>query len=110
MKENAIQGFLNALEIDKKADQFIEENKAMIEELRKNKKFTQELEKHKALANEIGLLIYHLILKGELCNCAIASILEKNEATIAHHLRKLEKAGLIIGRKKSYFTYYSAIP
>jgi DNA-binding transcriptional ArsR family regulator len=109
MKEESIQGFLDTLEIKKTPEKFIEENKSMIEEMRKEKKFKQELEKHKALSNEIGLLIYHLILKGELCNCAIAAILEKNEATIAHHLRKLEKAGLIIGRKKSYFTYYSAV-
>ena len=110
MKEETIQGFLKTLEIEKNPDDFIAENKIKIQSLAKDPSFKKELERHKALSNEIGLMIYHLILQGEFCNCAIAAILEKKEATIAHHLRKLEKAGLIIGRKRSYFTYYSAAP
>lgn len=110
MKEETIPEFLKTLSIDKNTDEFLAENKAMIQNLLNDPSFKIELAKHKALSNEIGLLIYYLILQGEFCNCAIAAIIGKKEATIAHHLRKLEKAGLIIGRKKSYFTYYSIAP
>lgn len=87
--------------------EFMEKYVDFLTKLHKNADFKKELTIHKALSSKLGLEIYNLLQQEEMCNCAIAGILGKNQATIAHHLRKLEQAGLIIGRKKSYFSIYT---
>jgi len=50
--------------------------------------------------------IYQLIQKGELTNGALAKILSLSEGSITHHIKKLDDAGLIIGRNKGHFIIY----
>jgi ArsR family transcriptional regulator len=45
----------------------------------------------------------------ERCVCELEAILDKSQPSISHHLRELEKAGLIRGWKKGKYTYYNLV-
>jgi ArsR family transcriptional regulator len=47
--------------------------------------------------------------KKEYCVCELEAILNKAQSTISHHLRELEKIGLIRGWKKGKFTHYKLL-
>lgn len=106
MSEPSIIDFLNLMNHPSSAEDFNNFYKSFINSLNKSPEFKSELSIHKALSNKLSLEIFKLIQKEDLCNCAIAEILNQKQATIAHHLRKLQDAGLIEGYRKSYFTIY----
>ena len=75
--------------------------------LKINQDFTQLNEFLNALGNKDRLIIIKtLIEKGEQCVCELEAILDKSQPSISHHLRSLERVGLIRGWKKGKFTYY----
>jgi len=60
-----------------------------------------------ALGNEMRLRILSLLLEGERCVSEIVESVQSSGSTVAHHLRTLEEAGLVIGNRIGRFTYYS---
>jgi ArsR family transcriptional regulator len=62
-----------------------------------------------ALGNKERLLILTALMNKERCVCELEAILDKSQPSISHHLRELEKAGLIRGWKKGKYTYYTLI-
>jgi len=75
--------------------------------LKINQEFSQLIEFLNALGNKDRLIIIKtLIEKGEQCVCELEAILDKSQPSISHHLRTLERVGLIRGWKKGKFTYY----
>jgi DNA-binding transcriptional ArsR family regulator len=107
MKNSSVQDYLDLMKPNVSKDEFLGQNRNFIQNSEKSEEFHRELKVYKALANDLSLKIFILIQREEeLCNCAIAEILNENLTTTAHHLRKLEQAGLIVGRKKSYFIMY----
>ena len=62
-----------------------------------------------ALASKERLIIIESLKDQDRCVCELETILDKSQSTISHHLRKLERAGLIHSFKKGNYTYYGLI-
>lgn len=60
-----------------------------------------------ALGNETRLQILRLLLSGEMCVSDIVESVGGAASTVAHHLRTLEDAGLIVSRRHGRSTYYA---
>ena len=76
----------------------------------KAEKFTGDLTKFfSALANKKRVMILSILKKKDRCVCEIEAILDESQPAISHHLRILEKAGLIRGWKKGKFTHYDVV-
>jgi len=65
----------------------------------------------KALADQTRLRIFEAISKKENLNCGdIVSMRGVTPATVSHHLRILNEAGLIECRKEGQFVYSRSLP
>jgi ArsR family transcriptional regulator len=65
----------------------------------------------KALADETRLLIFEAISAKEQMNCGeIVSMREVTPATVSHHLKILNEAGLIECRREGQFVYSRSVP
>ena len=62
-----------------------------------------------ALASKKRIIIIKVLKEGDRCVCELETILDKSQSTISHHLRKLEKPGLIYSFRKGNYTYYGLI-
>ena len=60
----------------------------------------------KALANEDRLRVLETLRESECCGCELQVVLDAPQSTVATHLRKLKKAGLVKSRKKGKWSYY----
>ena len=71
-----------------------------------------EIEKiSKALADETRLRIFEAISVGEHINCSeIVSMRGVTPATVSHHLKILNDAGLIACRRHGQFVYSEPVP
>ena len=104
--ESRINEFLKCCNLDQNSQAFVKLRQDQSTEIKNSEEFKKKLRIHSALANKNRFLIYRLIQKEELCNCALARILGLTEGSITHHIKKLEKAGLIIGKNQGHFTIY----
>lgn len=65
----------------------------------------------KALADETRLRIFEAIAGEEQMNCGeIVSMRGVTPATVSHHLKVLQEAGLIACRREGQFVFNQAIP
>ena len=65
----------------------------------------------KALADETRLMIFEAISRRKLMNCGeIVSLQGVTPATVSHHLKILNEAGLVECRKEGQFVYSQAVP
>ena len=101
------QDYLKICEIDENPGEFIKDKIEYVSKIRESDDFQKELKRYSALANKNRLMIYQLIQEGEYCNCSLAKILGLSEGSITHHVKKLDEAGLIIGRNKGHFIIYN---
>jgi len=58
------------------------------------------------LANPARLMILRLLAERELCVCEVSFALRMTQPTTSHHLRILERAGLVDGRPSGRWTFY----
>ncbi|QSO47749.1 ArsR/SmtB family transcription factor [Alicyclobacillus mengziensis] len=65
---------------------------------------------HKALGDETRLKILAMLLVQDVCLCEIVDGLKIPTSTINHHLKILERGGVIEGRREGKFTVYSIDP
>lgn len=78
--------------------------------IRGNKEFIRLREFLSALGNKDRLLIVKILKeRGEQCVCELELLLDKSQPSISHHLRNLERIGLIRGWKKGKFTFYELV-
>lgn len=79
----------------------------------KDLKFNQKLISLSTFLNALGnkerLTILTALKNKERCVCELEAILDKSQPSISHHLRELEKVGLIRGWKKGKYTYYTLL-
>lgn len=65
----------------------------------------------KALADETRLMIFEAIAREKQMNCGeIVSLRGVAPATVSHHLKILNEAGLVECRKEGQFVYSRAVP
>lgn len=65
----------------------------------------------KALADETRLMIFEAIAREKQMNCGeIVSLQGVAPATVSHHLKILNEAGLVECRKEGQFVYSRAVP
>lgn len=67
----------------------------------------EKIEIFKALAEKNRLLILDMLSCGELCACNIIEGLELTQPTVSHHMKILQQAGLVNGRKEGKWMHYS---
>lgn len=58
------------------------------------------------LADETRLKILSLLWMSDLCMCEIVAALNTATSTISHHLKIMEKGGVISARREGKFTIY----
>ena len=105
--DSRLQDYLKICDINEDPGEFIRERIDFVDKIVKSDEFQMKLQRYSALANKNRLLIYQLIQEGDFCNCSLAKILGLSEGSITHHVKKLDEAGLIIGRNKGHFIFYS---
>ena len=59
----------------------------------------------KAMSHPIRLEMVELLLQRRMCVRSLAHHFEVSEPTISVHLKVLKNAGLIVGKKKSYYMH-----
>jgi ArsR family transcriptional regulator, arsenate/arsenite/antimonite-responsive transcriptional repressor len=65
----------------------------------------------KALADKTRLRIFEAISRSGHMNCGeIVSMRDVTPATVSHHLKVLNDAGLIVCRREGQFVYSEAVP
>ena len=76
--------------------------------LRAARAFDTSLAGYKALADENRLLAMALLARRrELCACEIQAATGLTHATVSHHMRVLEAAGLVRSRRSGKWVYYA---
>ncbi len=68
---------------------------------------TEEHKVFKGLADPNRLLLLEIISKGEECNCNLGDKINMPLSTLAHHLKVLVEANLVLTRKEGKWTYYT---
>jgi len=61
----------------------------------------------KALADTNRIMIVDMLSCGELCACEILEGFNITQPTLSHHMKILCDCGLVNGRKKGKWTYYT---
>ncbi|MBY9019556.1 MAG: winged helix-turn-helix transcriptional regulator [Candidatus Lokiarchaeota archaeon] len=108
-RETEIKATLSKCEDVSDVDIFFDQLSNLREKL-KQEKFTDDLSIFfSALANKKRVMIINILKKKDRCVCEIEAVLDESQSSVSHHLRILEKSGLIRGVKKGKFTHYEII-
>jgi ArsR family transcriptional regulator, lead/cadmium/zinc/bismuth-responsive transcriptional repressor len=114
MKQQRKQEIINSLKMcaelsDGDLENHFENLRQLGKNILENKKL-KKLEKFfNLLGNDTRLILLKLLSQKSYCVCELETILDKAQSSISHHLRLLEKAGLIRGIKSGYFTNYEVV-
>ena len=60
----------------------------------------------KALADETRLKMVIMLLEKDYCVGGLARHLNISKAAVSQHLKVLRESGLVVGEKRSYYTFY----
>lgn len=108
-REIEIKNILCCVKGEEPGEQHCKDMKALGTELKNDKTINNLSEFFSALGNKDRLIILNVLKDGELCVCELELVLNKSQPSISHHLRTLERVGLIRGYKKGKFTYYEIL-
>ena len=109
MSKERFKNYIQEVERETTCGEFLKENRDFVMKLTQDSEKLQEYNIHKALSNLKRYIIYKLLENKPMCTCALANVLQVSDSTITHHLKILESAGLIVGKKEGYFTRYFII-
>ena len=108
-RETEIKATLSKCEDVADVDIFFDQLSILRENLKQDK-FTDDLTKFfSALANKKRIMIINILKKKDRCVCEIEAVLDESQPAVSHHLRILEKSGLVKGWKKGKFTHYDIV-
>ncbi|MFX1420176.1 MAG: ArsR/SmtB family transcription factor [Promethearchaeota archaeon] len=79
------------------------------DKLYQESKFNDLIEFLNALSNKKRLIILNILKEKDRCVCELEATLDESQPSISHHLKILERAGLIRGWKKGKFTHYDFV-
>ncbi len=54
--------------------------------------------------------VVELLAREELCVCHLVEELHAPQSLVSHHLKVLRDAGLVVGERWRYWTYYRLVP
>jgi ArsR family transcriptional regulator, arsenate/arsenite/antimonite-responsive transcriptional repressor len=63
-----------------------------------------------ALSEPIRWRMVELLRGEQLCVCHLVEELEIPQPLVSHHLKVLREAGLVVGERYRYWTYYRLVP
>jgi predicted transcriptional regulator len=106
MTEDRLKTYIETLDVETSCKEFIDVNTKILNEIKKNPKFVNQLKIHRALSNIKRFLILKILEAKPMCTCALANLFDATDGAITHHLKILEGAGLIVGKKQGYYTIY----
>jgi DNA-binding transcriptional ArsR family regulator len=95
--------FCDAPDTEKYESQLRENVREYLEKLDLKK----AVEYHKALGDENRLSIMRLLRFREMCVCELTAALGISQPNLTHHVKKLERAGLVKSDKRGKWVYYS---
>lgn len=104
-----IKTLIECIGLDVDVHKYITDLENSRDEILSRKNFKENVISHKALGNKSRFLIYNLIKKKEMCICELSTILDLTQPTISHHVKVLEQAGLIEGKRSGKFTHYEIV-
>ena len=85
----------------------VPEYRGLARDLTGSPRFSSALARARALADESRLTAVGLLRrKPELCACEIQASLGVTHATVSHHMRILEGAGLVSSERRGKWMYY----
>ena len=105
-REEEIKQIICTYRSDSCAEDYFNKLQDLGNNLRKSERINQLCSFLNALGNKDRLTIVKVLQEGEQCVCELEAILDKSQPSISHHLRNLERIGLIRGWKKGKFTFY----
>lgn len=106
MSEERFKKYIQELERGTTCAEFLQKHENFISDIIKNPEAKKEHKIHKALSKLKRYLMYKLLQEKPMCTCALAKVFQISDGTVTHHLKILEEAGLIMGKKEGYFTRY----
>ncbi|MHA1490351.1 MAG: ArsR/SmtB family transcription factor [Promethearchaeota archaeon] len=106
MTNDRFKNYIDFLDEEIAQDAYLKRSRTILKTIENEPQFIEQLKIHGALSNKKRFLILKFIEKQPICTCALAKILKATDGAISHHLKILERAGLIIGKKEGYFTSY----
>jgi len=104
-----IKSLIECIGLNVDVNEYIRNLEKNRDEILSKKDFKEKVIYHKALGHETRYLIYNLIQKKEMCICELSTILTSTQPTISHHVKILERAGLVTGVKSGKFIHYQVI-
>lgn len=105
-KEDRFQNYISDIEPETTCKAFLEKGKKKLVEIRTNEENLDEFKVYKALGHKLRYHIYKMLEIKPMCTCALARLFQKPDSSITYHLKILQNAELIIGRKQGYYTIY----
>ena len=67
--------------------------------------------RYEALADPSRLLVVAMLdAQPDLCGCELQAALRLSHATVSHHMRILEDAGLVVGERRGKWMHYQLTP
>ncbi|MFX0142413.1 MAG: ArsR/SmtB family transcription factor [Candidatus Hodarchaeota archaeon] len=107
--EEEIKAKLIKCEDVENADQHFTQLRQLGDKLHNNNNFKILTRFLNALANKKRLIILNILKEKDRCVCELEAVLDESQPSISHHLKILEKIGLIRGWKKGKFTHYDIV-
>ena len=108
-RKKEIKGTLCGCNDCSNADTYFERLQQIGKDLKVDQKLNSLSTFFNALGNKERFTILTALKNKERCVCELEAILDKSQPSISHHLRELEKVGLIRGWKKGKYTYYTLL-
>jgi len=106
MSEERFKKYIQELEPGTTCSVFLKKQEKFIANVIADSETKKEFKIHKALSKLKRYLMYKLLQEKPMCTCALARVFQISEGTVTHHLKILQEAGLIMGKKEGYFTRY----